>query len=86
MMTIEEIKKFNIPPIAPRAELWSAPSTVLISKASWSAHEKKGVRLRPVVNRLRILPIGVTSKNLDGALTSRLSIFRNNDLEACKLA
>ena len=33
MMTKDEIMKLSIPPIAPRAEFWSAPSTVLMSKA-----------------------------------------------------
>lgn len=32
MITINEIRKLSIPANAPRAEFWSAPSTVLMSR------------------------------------------------------
>jgi hypothetical protein len=70
MITPKDARKFKTPDNAARAEFCSALSTVLISE----------------VNLLRILPIGVTSKNRVGALDSLLSNETNSERDAWRLA
>ena len=69
-ITPNEATKFRMPPRHSLAEFCKAPSIVLIS----------------VVNRFKILPIGVTSKKRAGALVNLCNRAINNDRDACKLA
>ena len=70
MMNKKEATKARPPVSAERADCSNPPSTTPMSE----------------VNRFRIRPMGVTSKNRDGALIKRLSIALKSFLEACKLA
>jgi hypothetical protein len=69
-ITPKDARKFRTPDKADRAEFCNAPSTVLMS----------------VVNRLRILPIGVTSKKRAGALDNLLSNVMKSERDAWRLA
>lgn len=70
IITPKEERKLNIPDKAARAEFCNAPSRVLMSE----------------VNRLRILPIGVTSKKRAGALDILFNNRINSDRDAWRLA
>lgn len=66
MITPKDARKLRIPDKAALAEFCNAPSTVFIS----------------LVNRLRILPMGVTSKKRAGALDSLLSNETKSERDA----